>query len=59
MGTKIQKKFHSKASQRRRRNHILGIKNANEPWVEDVEEIAEVAINYFDSFFNAGVCDQI
>ena len=31
----------------------------NGEWVEEVEEIAEVATNYFDSLFNAGVCDQI
>ena len=27
--------------------------------MEEVEEIVEVATNYFDSLFNAGVCDQI
>ena len=27
--------------------------------MEEVEEIAKVATNYFDSLFNAGVCDQI
>ena len=59
MGIKIQKKFHSKASQRRRRNHIHGIKDVNGEWVEEVEKIAEVATNYFDSLFNAGVYDQI
>ena len=58
-GDKNTKNFHSKASQCRRKNHIHGIKNANEQWVEEVEEIVEVATNYFDSLFNAGVCDQI
>ena len=51
------KNFHSKASQRRRRNHIHGIKNVNGEWVEEVEKIAEVVTNYFDSLFNVGVCD--
>ena len=58
-GDKNTKNFHSKASQRRRRNHIHGIKNANEQWVKKMEEIAKIANNYFDSLLNAGVCDQI
>jgi len=58
MGTKKQKqKFHSKASQRRRRNHIHWVKDVNGEWVKEVEKIAEVATNYFASLFNAGVCD--
>ena len=32
--------FHSKASQKQRRNHIKGIKNLQEHWVEEVEDIA-------------------
>ena len=51
--------FHSKVSQRQRGNRIHGIKNANGEWVEEVEEIVEVATNYFDSMFNVGVCDRI
>ena len=50
--------FHSKASQRQRRNHIKGIKNLHDHWVEEVEDIANVAIKYFDNLFNAGSCDQ-
>ena len=57
MGTKKQKKNHSKASQGRRRNHIHGVKDGNGEWTEEVEKIAEVATNYFASLFNAGVCD--
>ena len=59
MGTRTQNFFHSKASQRRRRNHIQGIKNSYGVWMEDVEEIAKVAVNYFDSLFNVGTCSQI
>ena len=29
----------------------------NGEWVEEVEKIAEVVTNYFDSLFNVGVCD--
>ena len=36
-----------------------GIKNLYGTWVEKVEDIIEVASNYFDSLFNAGTCSQI
>jgi len=51
--------FHSKASQRRQRNHIKGIKNGEGQWVEDMEDIVNVAIEYFDNLFCAGSCDQM
>lgn len=51
--------FHAKASQRRRRNHIKGIKDRDGNWVEEKEDIAQVATNYFDSLFNAGTCSQM
>ena len=51
--------FHSKASQKRRRNHIKGIKNLQEHWVEEVNDIAKVAIEYFDNLFSAGSCNQM
>ena len=50
---------HAQASQRRRRNHIQRIKNSEDSRVEDVEDIAKMAHDYFDSLFNAGTCDQI
>ena len=58
-GDKNTKFFHSKATQRRRRNHIKGIKNSQEHWVEEVEDIAKVVVDYFDNLFSAGSCDQI
>ena len=58
-GDKNTKIFHSKASQRRRRNYIEGIKNANGVWVEKVKEVAEVASNYFMNIFKAGTCDRM
>ena len=58
-GDKNTKFFHSKASQRRRRNHIKGIKNLQKHWVEEVEDIAKVAIEYFDNLFSASSCDQV
>ena len=51
--------FHSKASQRRRRNHIKRIKNSEGDWVEEEEDIVMVAVDYFDNLFTAGTCSQI
>ena len=58
-GDKNMKFFHSKACQRQRRNHIKGIKNAQDHWVEEVKDIAKVAVEYFDSLFCVGSCDQM
>lgn len=51
--------FHNKASQRKRRNHIQKIKNSKDCWVDEVEDIVGVAIDYFDNLFHASTCDQI
>ena len=56
-GDKNTKFFHSKASQRRQRNHIKGIKNGEGQWVEDMEDIVNVAVDYFDNLFCPGSCD--
>ena len=58
-GDRNTKFFHSKASQRRRMNYIKGIKNANGVWVEEVEEVAEVAFDYFVNIFTVGTCDRM
>ncbi|XP_030933437.1 uncharacterized protein LOC115959237 [Quercus lobata] len=53
-GDKNTKYFHSKASQRQRRNFIHGIRDQNNGWVDEPEEIAKVAIEYFESIFSSG-----
>lgn len=58
-GDKNTKFFHTKASQRRRRNHIQRIKNFDDSWVEEVDDIAKVANDYFANLFTAGTCSQI
>lgn len=58
-GDKNTKFFHTKATQRRRRNHIQRIKNFDNCWVEEVHDIAKVANDYFANLFTAGTCSQI
>ena len=50
-GDKNTKYFHSKASQRQRRNYVKGIRSEQGLWVEEMEEIAIVATDYFDNLF--------
>ena len=49
--------FHAKASQRRRKNFMKGIRNSQGQWVENLEEVVQVASDYFDNLFQAGVGD--
>ena len=51
--------FHSKATQQRRKNHIKGIKNAQDQWVEELEDVVKVASDHFDNLFCVGSCDQM
>ena len=56
-GDKNTKFFHSKATQRRRKNYIRGIRNDQGQWVEELEEVVGVASAYFYNLFHAGVGD--
>ena len=58
-GDKNTKFFHAKASQRKRRNHIQKITKSDGGWVEEEEDKARVAIDYFNNLFAAGNCDQM
>ena len=58
-GDRNTKYFHLKASQRRRRNFIQGIRNQDNIWLEEIEDIADVAIKYFENMFKSGTCDRL
>ncbi|XP_050258807.1 uncharacterized protein LOC126703778 [Quercus robur] len=51
LGDKNSKFFHTKASQRFRRNRILGIEDHNGVWCVGEEKVAEVFENYYSSLF--------
>lgn len=51
--------LHSKASQRKRRNFIEGIKDQANNWVTENDWVAQVTINYFENMFKAGDCDRM
>ena len=58
-GDKNTKFFHAKASQKRQRNFIQGLKNHDDIWVEEEEEIASVATRFFENIFKASDCDRL
>ncbi|XP_050281711.1 uncharacterized protein LOC126722610 [Quercus robur] len=58
-GDRNTKFFHSKALQRQRRNFIKGIRNSDNVWVEEVGEVADVALSYFENMFKAGDSDRV
>ena len=55
-GNKNTKFFPSKASNRRRRNFIQGIRTQDNRWVKDISNIDQVATSYFKNIFTAGTC---
>lgn len=46
-GDKNTKWFHSKATQRKKRNEIKGIFKSSNTWVESVKDIGSAATDYF------------
>lgn len=53
MGDKNSKWFHSKASERRKRNTIENLIDGGGNRVTDEEEIGQLATNYFKSLFQS------
>ena len=45
--------FHSKASQRFRRNRILGLRNEANVWCSDDSQIKEIATQYYQDLFSS------
>ena len=45
--------FHSKASQRFRRNRILGLRNGSNVWCLDDSQVKEVATQYYQALFSS------
>ena len=51
--------FPFKSIKRRWRNYIQNIKNVEDVWVEEEDDIAGVAVEYFENLFNAGTCERV
>ena len=45
------KYFHSKASERRKKNTITGLMDENGNWCNSIKSIAAVAVSYFEKLF--------
>ena len=58
-GDRNTKFFHSKATQSRKKNHINDIQNAHGQWVKELEEVVEVATDYFNNLFSVGKADKM
>ena len=58
-GDKNSKFFHLKASQRRQKNLIQGIMDTEGRCVKDIEDVAGVAVQYFNHLFSKGPCSRI
>ena len=52
-GDRNTKFFHTIASQRRRKNRIVGLQNSRGVWQEDKESIERIIMDYFDSIYKA------
>ena len=52
LGDPNMKYFHTKASNRRRRNTINSIRDENGNWHESIDGIAEVAVSYFKNLYS-------
>jgi hypothetical protein len=45
--------FHSRASQRRRRNEILGLRNDEGDWCDRPDQVARIALDFFQQLFHS------
>ena len=58
-GERDTKFFHSKSSHRRKRNYIKRLKDIDNNWVKDIQDITGVATSYFQNMFKAGTCAKM
>ncbi|KAL5566621.1 hypothetical protein UlMin_029785 [Ulmus minor] len=52
-GDRNSKVFHHKASKRRRKNYIEGLKNMEGEWCTGIDNISNVVTDYFDKLFSS------
>ena len=52
-GDRNTKFFHSRASDRRRKNSILGLWNDDDCWCDDRDRIAHTAVDYFTKIYTS------
>jgi hypothetical protein len=51
--------FHGRASQRRRRNKIVGLRDNSRVWKEDKDEVVRIVIRYYETIFRSSQPIQI
>ena len=55
MGDCNTKYFHSKASERRKKNTIVGLGDENGIWCDNIESIVAVAVSYFEKLYTTSL----